>query len=134
MLPVSAAINDNSTCTPARTTLARPMMGANSRSRSKRRHRGRRAGAAGAADPGHASVEQSAERIDGIARVAATPQLVATLADDPPLETSPSGLTRGVGLIGFEQTVCLARPEPGQQPVGMITGLGGHEHRADQTQ
>src|SRR5690242_21828731 len=62
------------------------------------------------------------------------PQLMDTPAHDLPLETPPTRLTRRVGLIGFEQTTRFMCANPGQQHLGMIGGLGGHEHCADQRQ
>ncbi|HKU80372.1 MAG TPA: hypothetical protein VJQ42_11045, partial [Rhodanobacteraceae bacterium] len=123
-LPISAAISDNNTCAPARIAPARPTMGANSRRASKRRRRGGGTGATVAADAQCASVEQSAERIDGIARMASAPQLMDAPIDDLPLETLPTGLARRVGLVGFQQAICFMRAKPGQQRVGTIGSSG----------
>ncbi|HWG67772.1 MAG TPA: hypothetical protein VN662_10190, partial [Rhodanobacteraceae bacterium] len=85
-----------------------------------------------AAEGRRASVEQSAERIEGIARMAPAPQLMDAPVQNPPLETLPTRLARCVGLIGLQQKTSLACSKRDQQGVGRSGGLGGHEHRADQ--
>src|SRR6185312_8391791 len=93
----------------------RPMMGARPRNRWTRRVRCRDTGSCIDTDARRASVEQSAERIDGIARMVSTSQLMNTPVQNLPLETPPPRLTRCVGLIGFERAVGLICVEPGQQ-------------------